>query len=80
MRIESSAVRAVRYNAASGKLDVRFEDGREYRYSEVPRSMFRALLAAKSIGGFVNREIKPNHPCKGLVPARRSTSNQMERR
>ena len=65
--VQSSAVRAVRYHAPVGKLDVRFEDGREYRYSRVPRSKFRALLASESIGGFVNREIKPFHPCEEIT-------------
>jgi len=66
--VESSAVRVVRYHAATGELDVRFEEGRQYRYSHVPKSKFRVLLAAQSIGTFVNREIKPYHPCKEITP------------
>ena len=59
--VTSSAVRAVRYDSARGELDVRFEDGAEYRYVEVSRSKFRSLLQADSIGGFVNQYIKPYH-------------------
>jgi hypothetical protein len=66
-RVKSSAVRAVRYHSASSELDVRFEEGREYRYSRVPRSKFHALLAAESIGGFINDEIKPHHPCREII-------------
>ena len=62
MHVASSAVRAVRYHAGRNELDVRFEEGREYRYHNVPRSKFRALLEADSIGEFVNHEIKPHHP------------------
>jgi hypothetical protein len=69
--VESSAVRAVRYHAPTSELDVRFEEGREYRYSHVPRSKFRALLAAESIGTFVNHEIKPHHPCREITPLSR---------
>jgi hypothetical protein len=65
--VASSAVRAVRYHSAQNKLDVRFEEGREYRYGNVPRSKFRALLEADSIGEFVNREIKPYHPCEEIT-------------
>lgn len=65
--MDSTAVRAVRYHAASGELDLRFENGQDYRYSHVPRSKFRALLAAKSIGEFVNHAIKPNHPYREIT-------------
>jgi hypothetical protein len=61
IHVASSAVRAVRYHSGRGELDVRFEDGKEYRYSGVPRSKFRNLLNAESIGQFVNWEIKPWH-------------------
>ena len=65
--VGSSAVRAVRYNPSRSELDVRFEEGREYRYGRVPRSKFRALLEAESIGTFVNCEIKPHHPCQEIT-------------
>lgn len=68
MRVDSSAVRAVRYHPATSELDVRFDEGREYRYSRVPRSKFQALLAAESIGEFVNHEIKPHHACAEITP------------
>jgi hypothetical protein len=65
--VASSAVRAVRYHSAQNKLDVRFEEGREYRYGKVPRSKFRALLQTDSIGEFVNHEIKPYHACEEIT-------------
>jgi hypothetical protein len=66
--VESSAVLAVRYSTAKSALDVCFEEGRKYRYFEVPRSKYRALLKADSIGAFVNRQIKPFHPCIEITP------------
>ena len=68
MHVASSAVHAVRYYPQTGELDIRFEEGREYRYSRVPRSKFRALLASESIGAFVNYEIKSSHPCREITP------------
>ena len=65
--MNSSAVRAIRYDPARGELDVRFEEGREYRYSHVSRSKFQALLNAESIGAFVNHEIKPHHTCQEIT-------------
>jgi len=72
--VASSAVRAVRYRPARNELDVRFEEGREYRYDKVPRSKFHALLQAESIGEFVNHEIKPYHPCHEITPSPRIQS------
>lgn len=68
MHVRSSAVRAIRYHPGTGKLDIRFEEGREYRYDHVSRSKFRALLAAESIGAFVNHDIKPCHSSREITP------------
>jgi hypothetical protein len=76
--VASSAVRAVRYHAARNQLDVRFEEGREYRYRQVPRSKFRALLQAESIGEFVNHEIKPHHPVQEIGPSARPRLQNIE--
>jgi hypothetical protein len=69
VRVDSSAVRAVRYKESSGELDVRFEKGRQYRYRGVSRSKFRALLAAESVGAFINQEIKPHHSFREIIPS-----------
>jgi len=52
----------------TGDLDVQFEEGREYRYEKVPRSKFRALMSAESVGAFVNEEIKPYHRYTEIAP------------
>jgi hypothetical protein len=78
MPVASSAARAVRYHAARNELDVRFEEGREYRYSDVPRSKFRALLEADSIGEFINHEIKPYHFCREITFSSRQRSRNTE--
>jgi hypothetical protein len=75
--VASSAVRAVRYSLARNELDVRFEEGREYRYSKVPRSKFHSLLQADSIGEFVNHEIKPYHSCEQITPFSRRLSQEI---
>lgn len=65
--VESEAVDAVRYFPDKAMLDVRYVEGREYRYHNVPRSKYRALRAADSIGGFVNKKIKPHHDCEEIT-------------
>lgn len=60
--VTSSAVSAVGYDPATNELDIEYPSGDVYRYSMVPPSVYRALLAAPSIGAFVNREVKPHFP------------------
>ena len=68
--VESSAIDRVEYDDASRTLEIWYSGGDRYSYFEVPREKYDALLAAESIGGFVNAEIKP-HYGSGLDPARR---------
>lgn len=57
--VESSAVDRVAYE--KGALDVRSCGGPAYRYFGVTRDEDRGLLDAESVGGYVNRRIKPFH-------------------
>ena len=60
-KVESSAVDRVEHDQASGTLDIWYKDGDRYSYFEVPREAYEALLAAESIGAFMNAQIKPNY-------------------
>ncbi|WP_420114605.1 KTSC domain-containing protein [Pseudactinotalea sp.] len=60
--VRSGAVGAVGYDAQTNELDIEYAGGDVYRYSMVPPSVYRELLAADSIGAFVNREVKPHYP------------------
>ena len=60
--VRSAAVSAVGYDPATNELDIEFAGGDVYRYSMVPPSVHRELLAAESVGAFVNREVKPYYP------------------
>jgi len=59
--VESSAVDRVEYDEASNTLHIWYSGGDRYSYADVPREKYEALLAAESIGAFVNAEIKPHH-------------------
>ena len=59
--VSSSAVDRVDYNEETGTLDIRYSGGDRYSYFDVPREIYEALLAAPSIGAFINAEIKPNY-------------------
>ena len=61
--VESTAVEAVGYDAAERELYVRFRGTSDgvYVYADVSLQEYQDLLEADSIGGYVNREIKPRH-------------------
>ena len=66
-RVESSSVDAVGYDPATAKLYIRFRgSGRAYVYADVPPAVYEALIAADSIGRFVNAEIKGTYNFRPL--------------
>jgi hypothetical protein len=60
-RVASSVIAAVAYDEDNEVLEVRFHNGRVYRYFQVPREEHDALFAADSIGRYFNEVIKPKH-------------------
>ena len=59
--VASTVLAEVGYDEPSGVLEVQFRSGRVYRYFQVPRTAYRALMKAESIGGYFNREIKTRY-------------------
>ena len=68
--VDSSAATAVRYNAQQQWLDVEYTGGGRYRYFSVPADAHRELLAADSIGTYLNQCIKPYYRYSKLPSAR----------
>jgi len=58
--VESIAVDRVDYTPSNRALDIWFSGGGQYRYLDVPQTLYEDLLAAPSIGAFVNQRIKPH--------------------
>ena len=54
VRLDSSAIEAVKYDQKRQTLDVEFREGHSYRYMDVPEFVYRELLNAKSAGVFWN--------------------------
>ena len=69
-KVSSSAVERTHYDEESRTLDIWYSGGARYSYLGVPREVYAALLAAPSIGAFVNRKIKPHYRFE-LEPRRR---------
>lgn len=55
----SSHVKATKYD--NGAMSIRFADGSEHTYQNVPRQMHGALISSDSPGSFFHRHIKNNY-------------------
>jgi len=62
--VASSELQSVGYDAAVSILEVKFQNGRLYRYQEVPQPVFVDLLRATSKGRFFNAEIRDLYLCE----------------
>lgn len=58
----SSNLEAVGYNNPDKSLDVLFRNGGEYRYFDVPKSLFQRIQHVKSPGKFFHKHIKKDNP------------------
>lgn len=69
--MESRAVASVGYDASSRTLEVEYAGGGIYRYLDVPPRVHEQLLRTDSIGGYVNKRVKPYHRAVAVAPRRR---------
>lgn len=51
--VESSMLLAIGYDAATKELEAVFSSGAVWRYRDVPRKVYRELLAAESKGSYM---------------------------
>jgi len=54
----SSNVKKILYDPSTSSLIVTFTNGSRYRYLNVPESIYDEASIAKSIGSYVNQNIK----------------------
>jgi hypothetical protein len=64
---QSTAVRAIRYDAERQRLVVRFIDGDEYAYVGVPGEVHRSFVDAESKGRFFSQMIRGHFPYNKLT-------------
>ena len=64
---ESTAVRAIRYDAERRRLVVRFEDGDEYAFVGVPGDVHRSFTEAESKAVFFAEEVRGRYPYNKLT-------------
>jgi hypothetical protein len=56
--VDSTAIAAIGYSKRLRALEIEFVNGAIYRYAEVPASLYRALMSAKSKAQFYDRNIR----------------------
>jgi KTSC domain-containing protein len=64
---ESTAIRAIRYDAERQRLVVRFIDGDEYAFVGVPGEVHRSFADAESKGRFFAEEVRGHYPYNKLT-------------
>jgi len=55
--VESSMLREVGYDSATKELEAVFASGAVWRYRDVPRKVYRELLAAESTGSYMRASV-----------------------
>lgn len=60
--VVSSNLRSVGYDEATHTLEIEFQNGRVYRYIEVPREVYEGLMGADSLGRYFNEYVRDAYP------------------
>jgi hypothetical protein len=63
IRVSSSAIRAIGYDATTRRMKITFTEGHTYDFCGVPESVFKGLLHAGSKGGYYNDHIRDRYQC-----------------
>jgi hypothetical protein len=63
IRVSSSAIAAIGYDAATMRMKIRFTQGHTYDFCRVPESVFNAFLRSSSKGTYYNDHIKDRYQC-----------------
>ena len=59
-RVTSSSLRSVGYDESAKILEIESQNGRVYRYYDVPRDVYEELMNAESLGSYFVENIRDN--------------------
>lgn len=57
-KVSSSNINSIGFDSSTSILEVEFKHGSIYQYSNVPASIYNALMAASSHGKYLNAHVK----------------------
>ena len=63
IRVSSSAISSIGYDAATMRMKIIFAQGHTYDFCMVPASVFNGLLNARSKGSHYNDHIRDLYQC-----------------
>lgn len=63
IRVISTAITAVGYDATTGRMRITFNQGRTYDFCRVPAQVHQGLMNAASKGSYFDRVIKDRYQC-----------------
>ena len=59
--VSSSNINSVGYDESTGILEIEFNNGGIYQYSNVPLSEYESLISASSVGQYFHQNIKERY-------------------
>jgi len=72
VKVASSNVEAIGYNADTRTLVVRFAGGQEYDYVDVPAEVYNDLITARSVGSVFHGAVRGKFKFTKAAKGRRS--------
>jgi hypothetical protein len=63
MPVTSDVAKSIGYRVSDGTLEIEYQNGRVYQYANVSFGDYMDLMDGRSIGRFINRNIKPFYTC-----------------
>lgn len=67
-KLESSNLETATYNGDDHELYILFRSGKTYKFTGVPREIYRDLVKAESHGKYFLEYIKDHFPCVIVIP------------
>ena len=64
--VSSSNISSIGYDSSSNILEVAFNSGGVYQYSNVPNNVYLSLMNASSKGGYLAQNIKGRYPYRQI--------------
>ena len=63
IRVSSSAISAIGYNAETMRMRILFKEGKSYDFCRVPAHVFESFMRSSSKGGYYTDHIRDRYQC-----------------
>lgn len=63
-RVQSSNISSIGYEENSRTLEIEFNTGKIYQYSQVSENVYKALMNAPSHGSYFNANVRSAYPTR----------------